>query len=62
MWKIVKFLGRIGMFTYRGARGCQPDWWPKARVRYKDGTHTFVMAIGNAWDYARMFDGEVIQP
>jgi hypothetical protein len=62
MWQIAKFLGRIGLFTYRGARDCQPDWWPKARVRYKDGNYSAVMAIGNAWGYARIFHGEVVRP
>ena len=55
-------LGWIGLFRYKGLRGREPQWWPRARVQYDDGEVSHVMAIGDAIDYASMFKGKVIRP
>ena len=61
LWfKFCRLLGNLGLFAYQGVRGYAPSWKPVARVRYKDGYISQAMPIGNACDYARMFDGEVI--
>ena len=53
-------LGTYGMFRYQGLHGMEPQWWPRAHVLYPDGKYSVSMPIGNAIEYASMFDGEVV--
>ena len=59
-FKFVKFLGRLGFFTYTGACGCHLRWWPLARVKYSDGALSIKMPVGNAFNCAKIFRGEVV--
>lgn len=67
------FLGRLGFFRYDGAHAfAKSRGWPMARVFYHgvpsswqwppDSTegYSVPMAIGNAVEYARMFNGTVV--
>lgn len=56
-----RLLARLGLFYYGGLIGFEPPWYPLARVRYGDGKHSAVMAIGNALEYARIFNGTVVE-
>lgn len=59
MFKFALLLGRMGFFKHEGLRGFQPHWWPMARVQYPEG-FSVPMAVGNAVDYAAMFNGKVV--
>lgn len=49
-FKLVKFLGSLGFFTYTGVYGMHPGWWPLARVKYSDGALSIKMPVGNAFN------------
>lgn len=61
-WRVCSWLGKHGWFTYNGLRGMQPSWYPQGQMVYQDGFKSEPMAIGIAWSYARMFNGEVVPP
>ena len=56
-----RLLARCGLFYYDGLIGFEPSWYPLARVKYGAGKHSFPMAIGNAMEYARIFNGTVVE-
>ena len=62
IWKIQNWLAKNwGWYTYDGLRGFHPRHWPEGHVLYEDGCYTEKMALGNAWAYANMFKGTVVQ-
>lgn len=68
MYKIQLWLAtNLGWYRYYGMIGCEPRHWPKARVLYPPdekfsfpGGRSTPMALGNAIDYAEMFNGTVV--
>jgi hypothetical protein len=57
----------FGLWKHEGLVGFEPHWWPKARVKYPPapefdfpGGVSVPMAMGNAVDYAAMFNGTVV--
>lgn len=63
MWHVWKLLGSLGFFVYKGviSPNCWPCWWPVARVSYLDGSDSQLLPVGNAWVYARCFNGKVVR-
>lgn len=49
------------LYTHRGLLEYAPDWMPRARVRYPCGGVSIAMPLGNAYEYAEMFGGEVLR-
>lgn len=68
MFKFQLWLAQnFGFWKYDGLWGCEPSSWPRARVQYPpEPTYNFPggvsksMVIGNAVDYAEVFNGTVI--
>lgn len=60
MWKFHLFLA-----TVFGAYKTTGVWWmkdcPKGQVQYRDGISA-PMPLGNAVEYASMFNGKVVRP
>lgn len=48
-------------FRYDGLLDHAPSHFPKAHVVYPDGERSITMAVGNAYEYAELFGGEVIR-
>ena len=50
-----------GWYRYDGLFGFEPEDFPKGYVEYPDGFRSRDMALGNAVDYARIFNDHVVQ-
>jgi hypothetical protein len=49
------------LFRYDGLLSKTPKHFPMAYVVYPDGEKSISMAIGNAYEYAQIFDGKVVR-
>ena len=60
-FRIAKRLAKHGWYKYNGdIEDAHSKHYPMVRIKYKDGTMSTVMPIGNGLVYERMFSGTMM--